>query len=284
MCILASRMRDLASAIPGISIHFFTLLAWACGPNGGVHSTTATSSMPSTHPSEARSATCSWPKTKAAVSLTYDDAAPTQLTAAAPALARHGLRATFFLTDVRSNPAPWAALLKDGHELAAHTFKHPCPASYGFVKKGDANEDYGAARMSVELDENIEMLRALGEKAPYTFAYPCGITWLGSPQESYTPLVKARFLAARGVASQTAGLKPDLMNVPTYFLKTTATDLVGRLEEARRDKSWIVFGFHGIGGDWETISTEAHEEFLAHLSAHQDEFYVAPFREVATCL
>lgn len=276
-------MQNLASILPKIVSLSGLLLLSACGPSGAAPTSTAEPHHPE-NSKEALGASCAWPKEKAAVSLTYDDATPTQLTTAAPALRRHGLRATFFLTDVRSNPAPWTALRNDGHELAAHTFKHPCPTSNGFVKEGDANEDYDFARMERELDENLEMLKSLGEIAPFTFAYPCGVTWIGAEHKSYVPLVEERFLAARGVASQTAGHKPDLMNVATYFLKTTSAELIRRLDEARADKSWVVFGFHGIGGDWETLPTDAHEEFLAHLAAHPDEFYVAPFREIAACL
>src|SRR5688572_16273847 len=72
-------------------------------------------------------AVCKRPDGMPAVTLTYDDALPSQLTTAAPSLRTHGLKATFFLTDVRSNQTPWAALIADGHELASHTFKHPCP-------------------------------------------------------------------------------------------------------------------------------------------------------------
>lgn len=238
----------------------------------------------STTTSAPRSATCAWPRDKAAVSLTYDDSTPTQLTTAVPALERHGLRATFFITDVRKNPEPWSALLKNGHELAAHTLKHPCPRSYDFVPEGDANEDYDATRMAKELDDDLEMLASLGEKAPYTFAYPCGISWLGKDHESYIPLIRERFAAARGVSPVVAGLSPDPFNVPSLFYKTTSADMIESLQEARKDGSWVVYGFHGIGGDWEILSTQAHEEFLSYLAARKDEFYVAPFREIAACL
>src|SRR5687767_10780047 len=63
---------------------------------------------------------CKRPEGMPAVTLTYDDALASQLTTAAPSLEAHGLKATFFVTDVRSNPTPWAALLADGHELASH--------------------------------------------------------------------------------------------------------------------------------------------------------------------
>jgi len=108
------------------------------------------------------SVTCKRPEGMPAVTLTYDDTLPSQLTTAAPSLKAHGLKATFFLTDARANPAPWTALLADGHELASHTFKHPCPKVNTWVAPGNANEDYDQARMATELDENIAMLASVG--------------------------------------------------------------------------------------------------------------------------
>ena len=152
-----------------------------------------------------------------AVTLTYDDALNSQLTTAAPSLKTHGLKATFFVTDVRANPTPWAALLADGHELASHTFRHPCPKVNTWVAPGNANEDYDTARMTTELDETIAMLQMLGQPAPYTFAYPCGITWIGADQQSYIPLIQERFTASRGVAGGPGQAGVNLYKVPATF-------------------------------------------------------------------
>jgi peptidoglycan/xylan/chitin deacetylase (PgdA/CDA1 family) len=221
---------------------------------------------------------------KTPVSLTYDDAMPTQLKVAAPALEARGLLATFFIWDVRKDPAPWAELKKKGHELGAQTLNHPCPAFHSWVEPGKASEDYDLERMQKELDESVGLLASLGQERPHTFAYPCGVTWVGESKESYIPLVEERFVAARGVAPAVAGNRPNFSDVPTYFFKTNSADHVARLEEARAHKSWIVFGFHGIGGDWETLSTEAHEEVLDYLVQHRENLFIAPFGMVAACL
>jgi peptidoglycan/xylan/chitin deacetylase (PgdA/CDA1 family) len=70
-----------------------------------------------------------WPRgARAAVSITYDDAVPTQRVAA-EALERAGLRGTFFLTgnapDLAQHRGRWQRLLAAGHELASHTMHHP---------------------------------------------------------------------------------------------------------------------------------------------------------------
>ena len=226
---------------------------------------------------------CAWPEGQAAVSLTYDDAMPTQLSTAVPALKAHGLTASFFITDVRGNMAPWKALLDDGHELAAHTFNHPCPAA-AWVPEGDASEDYDLARMETELDEQVVMLRELGQPEPFTFAYPCGVDWVGAAKESYVPLLEERFLASRGVMGSLAGRTPEWTNVPSFFLSGTADAMIAQVDAAKAAGSWVVFGFHGIGGDWEITPAESHEALLQYLDDQSDEIYIAPFRDVVQCL
>lgn len=229
------------------------------------------------------SAVCGRPQGMAAVTLTYDDALPTQLTTAAPALRAHDLKATFFLTDVRSNRAPWAALLADGHELAAHTFKHPCPEANDWVAPGNASEDYDLARMATELDEGVTLLEELGQAPPYTFAYPCGIDWVADSHESYVPLLRERFAAARGVSPGQVRAGVDLWHVPATFSTGTGAALIAIAEAANSAGTWVVYGFHGIGGDSNAIDAAAHEQLLTYLDEHRSEYYVATFRELAAC-
>ena len=220
----------------------------------------------------------------AAVTLSYDDALPSHLATAAPALKAHDLRATFFVTDVRGAPADWAALKSDGHELGSHTFKHPCPKVNTWVAAGDANEDYDLARMASELDEGVALLQELGQAAPFTFAYPCGIDWVGEAHDSYVPLISERFAAARGVAPGLVKSGVVLSNVPATFSTAEAAQLIAIADGARVSGAWVVFGFHGVGGDHTPVSAEAHEALLAYLDEQRSEFYVATFGELATCM
>jgi peptidoglycan/xylan/chitin deacetylase (PgdA/CDA1 family) len=237
-------------------------------------------------------ADCAWPVGQVAVSLTYDDNAPTQLTTAIPALRAHNLRATFFINDVRKDPEPWREVASNGHELGSHTMHHPCPPA-DWVPEGFTSYDYDLPRMAAELDASVRMLRDLGQSGPLTFAYPCGVTWVGKEEQSYVHLVQARFMAARGVTSQVAGASPDLMNVPAFLLKESSQELISQVEKARAHSAksgtkstrgmWVVFGFHGVGGDWEIIAPEEHEALLAYLDAHRTHIHTAPFGEIARC-
>jgi peptidoglycan/xylan/chitin deacetylase (PgdA/CDA1 family) len=230
------------------------------------------------------SAACQRPAGMPAVSLTYDDSLDSDISNAAPALAKHQLKATFFVMDVRGDTAPWAALRAQGHELGSHTFKHPCPKVNTWVAPGDANEDYDLTRMTTELDDSITMLKSMGQTAPFTFAYPCGVDWVGEDHQSYVPLIQARFAAARGVVPGVVKPGAKLTNVPATFSTADAAALIAIADGAISGGGWVVFGFHGVGADHTPVTLEAHEALLAHLDDHRGEIYVGTFGELAACL
>jgi peptidoglycan/xylan/chitin deacetylase (PgdA/CDA1 family) len=227
-----------------------------------------------------------WPPgKKAAVSLTYDDALTSQLDNAVPRLGAHRLRATFFITENAQNAADrWSALVGRGHELAAHTMLHPCDAAQGWVKKGNALQDYDARRMDAELVESVALLKSLGQKqGPFTFAYPCGSTWIGSSYESYTPLVRKHFVAARGTAPTFADPANETFeNAPSVSGEKSAEELVRLVDDAEHDGSWLILMFHGVGGDFMSVDLDAHEALLAHLEKRRDAVWTDTFLRVAS--
>jgi peptidoglycan/xylan/chitin deacetylase (PgdA/CDA1 family) len=220
-----------------------------------------------------------------AVSLTYDDSLQSQLDNAGPDLARYRLTGTFFVEDVASDPAPWQALHAQGHEIGSHTMNHPCPRINTWVKPGLASEDYDLPRMTAELDDSVALLRSLGQSGPLSFAYPCGVTTVGDQHDSYLAAVKARFAAARGVSSTVAPRSVNLYLTPGIFMTTAGSTLVGRVSAATgAGGGWVIFGFHGVGGDHLSVAREAHAELLAYLDAHRSTVWTAPFGTVAACL
>ena len=68
-----------------------------------------------------------------AVSLSYDDAVPSQLDHAIPALDATGLKGTFYLSlnapTIGARLDEWRAAAAAGHELGNHAVFHPCRAS-----------------------------------------------------------------------------------------------------------------------------------------------------------
>jgi peptidoglycan/xylan/chitin deacetylase (PgdA/CDA1 family) len=229
-----------------------------------------------------------WPRgTRAAVSLTYDDAIQSQIDNAVPALARHALPATFFLTGtspyLQANPEVYRALVAAGHELGAHTMNHPCDRAQSWVKPGFALQDYDLERMKKELADNIQQLRDLGQKEPFSFAYPCGSTWLGEARQSYKPIVEQSFNAARGVFAHVADPNADsLLEVPSPMGNQDAATLKDWVDRALSTGGWVVFTFHGVAGDYLPVQAEAHEALLAYLELHKSSIWTERFGAVAS--
>jgi peptidoglycan-N-acetylglucosamine deacetylase len=227
-----------------------------------------------------------WPQgARAAVSLTYDDAVPSQRIAAGE-LQRLGLRGTFFLTgtapDLRRERDAWRRVLAAGHELASHTMHHPCDCSHDWVPRGYATQDYDLSRMAAELDETLELLTALGAPAPYTFAYPCGETRIGKGKESYVDLVSERFLAARGVEPKVADpMRDPLSLVPACDGAKSPEELIAWVERAAAEGGWLVLLFHGVGGDHLPVERAAHATLAEHLARNEGRIWTERFGTVA---
>jgi len=220
-----------------------------------------------------------WPNgAEAAVSLTYDDTLTSQLDNALPAVDQQGLKMTFFLVtnglESAALRARYTAALGAGHELASHSVTHPCEtASYTLATMDDT-----------ELDPSIATLRSMGAPAPFTYAYPCGTSTVGSSQ-SYIPEVTARFSAARGVSGIIADPKTvDLGNTPGMFppeTDTTGSTAIGYVTQARSQRGWVIFGFHGVGGDYLTYPKTGHDALVQYLGANKAKVWTATFRDVA---
>lgn len=247
------------------------LLALLCGciaPASPAHPAPAAAAAPG-------GGKCKWPGgAKAAVSLTYDDALRSQLEHAAPALKRHGVTATFFLSG--GNMAAFAELAAAGHELASHTVTHPCNAQLAAL---------GSEDMARELDAGMQAVQALGVSGKLTFAYPCGQQQMAAGA-SYVPLVKERFRAARGVVPAVGDpAQVDLYNVPALFPPTGSdgSDALELIERAEQQGGWAVIGVHGVteSGEYLQLGQAAHERILAHLAERRPQLWTAPFGTVA---
>jgi peptidoglycan/xylan/chitin deacetylase (PgdA/CDA1 family) len=220
------------------------------------------------------------------VSLTYDDAVASQRGHAVRQLGAHALPGTFFLTgrsaDLAAHRGEWKALVQAGHELASHTMHHPCDCSHDWVPKGYAVQDYDLPRMRAELEETLTLLRGLGAPAPYTFAYPCGETRVGTPPESYAPLVSELFFAARGVEARVADPERDSLHlIPAHDGARSARELIELVDHAADTGGWLVLLFHGVGADHLAVSLDAHAAVLEHLARRRDAVWTDRFGSVA---
>jgi peptidoglycan/xylan/chitin deacetylase (PgdA/CDA1 family) len=230
-----------------------------------------------------------WPGgRKAAIVLTYDDALVSHLDVAAPQLEAAGLRGTFFLngTFAAADIPRWRRLAKVGHELGNHSMFHPCPrASFPMDPQFNA-ERYTVPGMLREIGAMNTLLAAIDGQTTRTYSVPCSISLAGGVD--YTDALKASGTIAYvrtgvpegAVVSDPAKLDPFRVPSRSFPETATAEDLIAYVKDVQRAGGLGVFMFHGVGGDYLTVSSEAHQGLLRYLKAHEAEIWVAPFQQV----
>lgn len=164
-----------------------------------------------------------WPnQARAAVSLAYDDALNSQLDIAVPALNRHGLKASFYLTlgsdTVRKRLAAWQKVAAQGHELGNHTLFHQCARSApdrSWVSADNDLDTTSAAQLVAQIRVGNTLLQAVDGKSERTFAAPCGD--LNASGKPYLAELQGDFVAMKsafgGVAADMNALDPYAVGV-----------------------------------------------------------------------
>lgn len=233
-----------------------------------------------------------WPHgTRAAVSLAYDDALPSQLDVAIPALDRHGLQGSFYLTlaapTLTTRLAEWRAAAARGHELGNHTLFHQCSGKgpdRGWVTPELDLDRTSAEQMASQIRLASTMLHAIDGRTARTYTLPCGER-LAAGGVDYVPSIRDGF-----VAIKTAGpaVVPDLARLDPHDVGVfapvglTGDELIAMVKQAGERGTMVNFTFHGIGADYLQTSAEAHEQLLAFLAAHRDEYWTASFVDIMT--
>jgi peptidoglycan/xylan/chitin deacetylase (PgdA/CDA1 family) len=240
-------------------------------------------------PIAADPAAFAWPKGKlAAVSLSWDDARPSQIDIGIPLLDKHGIKATFFVvpSNVKARQSGWQKAARAGHEIGNHTLNHPCTGNLDFAAD-KALEDYTLDRMSSELVTANKQLRELLGVTPETFAYPCGNTFVGRGLDtrSFVPLVAAQFIAGRLWQSEGANnpRTGDLAQVLARDVDGKSFDeILPMLEDAKRTGKWLVLGGHEMNQDGaQTTRTSTLDKLLPYLNDPKNGLWVAPVGTVA---
>jgi peptidoglycan/xylan/chitin deacetylase (PgdA/CDA1 family) len=226
-----------------------------------------------------------WPKNRrCALSLSFDDARPSQLDVGLPILDRMGVKATFYVVPGRFLPRvdEWRAAVARGHEIGNHTTTHPCSGKAEW-SRANAVEDYTLERIAKEIDDATETIKSSLGVTPATFAYPCGERHVGrdAGRTSYEPLVNERFLYARGDA---------VLNSPVD-IRVRSSDraelgaLLEHLEEARRSGGWLITVGHEVGmpenTDRLTSLQTVLEAFCRQVVAEMPDVWVATVADAA---
>jgi peptidoglycan-N-acetylglucosamine deacetylase len=234
-------------------------------------------------------ASFSWPDgARAAVSLSFDDARPSQLDVGLPVLDRHDVKATFFLvpSNAEERREGWKQAAANGHEIGNHSLDHPCTGNFAWSRE-KALEGLSLKTMRQQLVGANERLRAMFGVTPDTFAYPCGQTFVGRGKRtrSYVPLVASLFLAGRGWLGEAPNdpLRVDLSQVLGREVDgKDFEEVLGLVEEARDAGAWLVLAGHDVGPSGiQTTRVAMLEKLLPHLRDPANGYWVAPVGAVA---
>jgi len=237
--------------------------------------------------------TFNWPNhAKAAVSLGYDDALVSQLDNAVSGLNKYQLKGSFYLTlsspTVSSRSADWRALARQGHELGNHSINHPCKGSLPNREWVALDNDLDKKTVSAVKQEIINAnswLTALDGEKVRTFTVPCGDKVINGV--NYVETLHANFV---GIKYRTGDVPKDKSQIDRYKMpvwapnNVTGAQLIDFVKQAAQQGTIANITFHGIGGDYLSVSTEAHTELLAHLAQHPEQYWVDTFKNISLYL
>ena len=226
----------------------------------------------------------SWPEgNQAALSLSFDDARPSQVDAGTALLDRLGTKVTFYVVPsrVQARLPGWKAAVASGHEIANHSLKHPCTGNFPW-SRDNALESYTIDKMRDELKLANRRLEVLLGVSPTIFAYPCGQTFVGrgSQTRSYVPVVAELFASGRTWLDETA-------NDPAFcdLAQLACIQMDGKdfpaiktlLDQATENGQWLILGGHEIGAsDRQTTRVKMLEKLIPYAKDPANRLWMAP--------
>lgn len=231
-----------------------------------------------------------WPQDRAAaISLSFDDGINTHLDVVGPILKKHNLNGTFFVTTGmgpwEKRKSEWKQLAEQGNELANHTVHHPCV----LPQITPHSQDYTPEMMEAEIrDAAQEISKVVPNQRGITFAYPCGnMTFGRPPNEAKNAALYLRYVSENAFGARAVGqgaANPEELNVLAIndLGATAGKDfpaLLNLAQPALQNHNWGVYCFHGVGGDWLSITPEALDGLTDYLEHHSD-IWTATFGDV----
>jgi peptidoglycan/xylan/chitin deacetylase (PgdA/CDA1 family) len=234
-----------------------------------------------------------WPDhKKSAIVLTYDDGLPSHRHIVVPQLDEKGFKGTFFLygqTVTREEIPEWRQISRAGHELGNHSLYHPCSGRNEKTLPGTSLDDYSVATMLREIAVMNQFLYSIDGDTVRTYAYPCGQTETGDGDYSVSPGLSGLIRFARNGGEDpviTDFDRLDAFHVPAFAVMTgdSAARIIDFCESVLENNGLGIILFHGVGGDYLTVSEEAHQELINYLDGHASDIWVATFKDVMNYL
>lgn len=197
-----------------------------------------------------------WPEgRKMGLSLTFDDARLSQADNGIPLLDKYGVKATFYISpdNMMKRLERWKKAAADGHDIGNHSLVHPCTANFDW-SKDKALEDYTLTSMRSELDSANTIIKNLLGINPFSYAYPCGMTFVGKGvnTKSYIPLVSSMFETGRLWLSEGPNdpVICDLSQITGMELDGKSFEQIKNIIESAKAKGqWLVLAGHEINND-----------------------------------
>lgn len=203
-----------------------------------------------------------------AITYTFDDNTPKQLTVALPIFDSLGFKATFYPV-INWNP-DWNGFkkaAKNGHEIACHTVSHP------FLNQITAENE------EKEYQQSINTINTqVGEAICQTLAYPYCVT-------GRIDIIKKYFIGARICNGYIVPSTPsDFYNISSILVGSegsikTAVDLNNKINQTKTSKGWCIFLLHGIDNDggYSAISSSELRKHLIYVKQNDENFWVTTF-------
>lgn len=230
-----------------------------------------------------------WPEgKKMAISLTFDDARMTNPREGTDLLDKYDAKATFFIlpSNVEKDLPNWEKAVKNGHEMGNHSIHHPCSGNFTWSRERSL-ETYTMDDMRKELQEANRQIKNLLGVTPTTYAYPCGLTYLGRGRntESFVPLIDELFLAGRS-------WRDEAPADPNYgdLAKLTGMEMDGKdfeeilplIQQASRDSQWLILAGHETkeSGN-QTTRLATLEKIIQFAQDPQNGIWLAPMNTIA---
>lgn len=239
----------------------------------------------------AKSPAFEWPNgAKGAVSLSFDDGAQTHVDNAIPTLNRYRLPGTFYVPMREGGPfdlrfTHWREAAKAGHEIGNHSMTHPCSANFRFGRPWLDHmtiEDIAAEVVAAKQ----RIIEELPEQASHSFAYPCGETKVGAGKThtSYVPVIAEHYVTGRGIGDQPNDPLATDLACTWSFMPTDppAEKLIAWANIAVNQGKWVIYCFHGVGGEHFLLRIEAFRALLDYLSAHKRDIWTDTVINVGT--
>lgn len=239
---------------------------------------------------QAQDESFSWPEgARAAVNLAYDDALASQLDHVIPALNRHGFRGSFYVPAnsplLLERLPEWRAAAQQGHELGNHSLFHQCDKQRPDRDWVEPHRDLSqipVAGFTEQIALANDFLYLIDGREGRTYTPPCGDISVG--EADYLSPVKSLFIGAKTIGA--GGVTPSMDNFDPHAVtvavptEVTGEELIAVVEEAARRGTMANFTFHGVGGDYLSVSLEAHDALLEHLAAHPERYWVDSFYNI----